>query len=102
MSKTRTYRKKRGGQGFFQAAPPQASFTNIGNSASQTGQRIGQGLSGAWSGITNWFSNLVRPNNSPYGQSLSGYGQPSSGYGQPSSGFGYGGRRKKTRKARKY
>jgi hypothetical protein len=101
MPKTRAHRKKRGGDyGNYQSPP--ATLTNVGNSAYQTTQRVGQGLSGAWSGITNWFSNLVRPNNSTYGQPSSGYGQSSSGYGQPSSGFGYGGRRKKTRKARKY
>jgi len=99
MPKTRAHRKKRGGDyGNYQSPP--ATLTNVGNSAYQTSQRVGQGLSGALSGITNWWNNLVRPKNSAYGQSLSGYGQQSSGYGQPSSG--YGGRKRKTRKARKY
>jgi hypothetical protein len=81
MSKTRTYRKKRGGQGFFQPAPPQATLTNVSNSAYQTGDRIRQGLANTGNWLSNWWNNLGRPNNDVNNQ--------------------YGGRRRKTRKARK-
>jgi len=61
MPKTRAHRKTKGGQGFFQSSPPQATLSNVGNSAYQTSQKVGQSLSSAFSGLSNWWNNLRRP-----------------------------------------
>ena len=70
MARSRTHKKRRGGQGMVDSASQYAQNAsntasqyaqNASSTASQYAEKAKQGISSGFSSVSNWFSNLGKP-----------------------------------------
>jgi hypothetical protein len=99
MRKSKTYKKRRGGQ-YATSAP--TSSSSFGDTASQYGEKAKQSITSGFTSLSNWFSNLGKPSASPAQYSAAPYSPT------PTYTSSTGGRRRhrfktrRNRKTRKY